>query len=251
MNIIRGVLKNIIDLSAAVRVDIKPNFLTSLPSRVLLSYAGLNKLFLSHCKISKKKKLSTTLQFYEPVKVKAMHIKFFMHRELWRYATIGYIINFCRKAWAIYFNIFFPLCLKGDAATDGGYCKTGRITVVVMYRGSKFSFADSYAENYHRKRQTNRYKMNKFMIKYLKTLWKTNGAKVFISFHINSLFSPWEIFNAFINIKLHSPSLQMCTCTHYLYSVVNRTTTWWIHLSRCRRWLLALSACHFVVVRLY
>lgn len=99
MNIIRGVLKNIIDLSAAVQVDIKPNFLTSLPSRVLLSYAGLNKLFLSHCKISKKKKkLSTTLQFYEPVKVKAMHIKFFMHRELWRYATIGYIINFCRKA---------------------------------------------------------------------------------------------------------------------------------------------------------
>lgn len=57
MNIIRGVLKNIIDLSAAVRVDIKPNFLTSLPSRVLLSYAGLNKLFLSHCKISKKKKI--------------------------------------------------------------------------------------------------------------------------------------------------------------------------------------------------
>lgn len=98
MNIIRGVLKNIIDLSVAVRVDIKRNFLTSLPSRVLLSYAGLNKLFLSHCKISLKKKLSTTLQFYEPVKVKAMHIKFFMHRELWRYATIGYIINFCRKA---------------------------------------------------------------------------------------------------------------------------------------------------------
>lgn len=44
-----------------------------------------------------KKKLRTTLQFYEPVKVKAMHIKFFMHRELLRDATIGYIINFCRE----------------------------------------------------------------------------------------------------------------------------------------------------------
>lgn len=31
-----------------------------------------------------------------------MHIKFFMHRELLRYATIGYIINFCRDPTAIY-----------------------------------------------------------------------------------------------------------------------------------------------------
>lgn len=56
-----------------------------------------------------KKKLSTTLQFYEPVKVKAMHIKFFMHRELLRHATIGYIINFCRDPGAVHSNIFpFP-----------------------------------------------------------------------------------------------------------------------------------------------
>lgn len=48
------------------------------------------------------KKLSTILRFYEPVKVKAMHIKSFMHRELLRYATIGYIINFRSDAWAIY-----------------------------------------------------------------------------------------------------------------------------------------------------
>ena len=80
-------------------MDIKPNFLKSRPGRVPLTYAGLNKLSLSY---SKKKNLSTILQFYEPVKVKAMHIKFFMHRELLRYATIGYIINFCRDPSAIY-----------------------------------------------------------------------------------------------------------------------------------------------------
>lgn len=100
MNIIRAVLKNIIDLFVHVWVDIK--LLKSHPCRVLLTYAGLNKLSLSYYK----KKLSTTLQFYEPVKVKAMHIKFFMHRELLRYATIGYIINFCRDPWAIYSQHF-------------------------------------------------------------------------------------------------------------------------------------------------
>lgn len=92
MHIISAVLKDIIDLSVAVQVDIKPNFLKSLSCRVLLTYAALNKLSLSHIK-----KLSTTPQFYEPVKVKAMHIKFFMRHELLRYATIGYIINFCRE----------------------------------------------------------------------------------------------------------------------------------------------------------
>lgn len=46
------------------------------------------------CTIVKKKKLSTILQLYEALKVKAVHIKSFMRHELLRYATIGYIINF-------------------------------------------------------------------------------------------------------------------------------------------------------------
>lgn len=66
------------------------NFLRSCRFKVLLTYAGLNKLSLYYCK----KKLSTILQLYEPLKVKATHIKSFRHHELLRYATIGYIINF-------------------------------------------------------------------------------------------------------------------------------------------------------------
>lgn len=65
------------------------HFLRSCRFKVLLTYASLNKLSLYYCK----KKLSTILQVYEPLKVKATHIKS-LHHELLRYATIGYIINF-------------------------------------------------------------------------------------------------------------------------------------------------------------
>lgn len=84
------------------------------------------------------KKLSTFLQFYEPVKVKAMHIKSFMHRELLRYATIGYIINFCGDAWAIYSE------QRGDSRLVLEIVKTEGI----LQQGSKFNFIDSNAENY-------------------------------------------------------------------------------------------------------
>lgn len=68
------------------------------------------------------KKLSTILQLYEPLKVKAMHIKSFMHHELLRYATIGYIINYGCDLQVVYSQ-------QGRSSFGCGGCKTvGKLT---------------------------------------------------------------------------------------------------------------------------